>query len=93
MQRSTFIELDIQEATISVAVAIGERGGEVPIGEQCRTAPIMPVGWWRSWRRAAVSCVSAMKLGRTATGCTGNSSRWGSRAAGPRRSRRPRRAR
>lgn len=29
MQGSTFIELDVHKATISVAIAQGERGGEV----------------------------------------------------------------
>ncbi|SEN21171.1 ABC transporter [Paracoccus alcaliphilus] len=41
MQNSTSIGLDVHKATISVAAAQGERGGEVRHGAPCRTGPII----------------------------------------------------
>ncbi|MGV8989030.1 MAG: hypothetical protein ACOH2H_22540 [Cypionkella sp.] len=53
LQNSTFIGPDVHKATISVAVAQGERGGEVCHWGQFRTARIMSTSWWRSWPQIA----------------------------------------
>lgn len=76
MQASTFIGLDVHKTTISVAVAQGERGGEVrhwgTVSHRpdhvCKLVEKLAVG--------IVGCVFAMKQGLAAMVFTGNSPRW-----------------
>lgn len=81
MQGSTFIGLDVHKATISVAVAMGERGREV---RHWGTVPHRPDHIRKLVEKLAASggrCVSATRPGLAATACIGNSSRWGMTAS------------
>jgi transposase len=81
MQDSTFIGLDVHKATISVAVARGERGGEV---RHWGTVPHRPDHVRKLVEKLAQAgggCISATRQGPAAMACTASLSRWGMSAS------------
>ena len=81
IQDDMFTGLDVDKATISVAVAQGKRGGEVRHRGRCRTVPIRFASSWRSWRPVGSGYILAMKQILAATACTGNSPNLGMAAS------------
>ena len=81
MQGSMFIGLDVRKATISVAVAHGERGGEA---RHRGTLPHRPEHVRKLVEKLAAGgggCISAPKRVRADTACTASWSRWGMTAS------------
>jgi len=76
MQDSTFIGLDVHKATISVAVAHGERGGEVRHWGRFHTGQIMFESWWRNWQQDEADCISVTRLARAVMACIASLSKW-----------------
>ena len=77
MQDSIFIGLDVHKATISVAIAKDERGGEV---RHWGTVPHRPDHVRKLVEKLGVNgsrgCISATRRGRVVTACIASSSRW-----------------
>jgi hypothetical protein len=71
-----FIGLDVHKATISVAVAQGERGGELCHWGKFHTARTPSGSWWRNWALMGVTCISAMKPDHVAMACTASLLSW-----------------
>jgi len=79
MQDNTFIRLDVHKATISVAVAQGERGGEV---RHWGTVPNRPDHVRKlAERQAGHGCISAMRRVLAAMAFIVRLSRWGMTAS------------
>ena len=61
MKDSMFIGLDVHKATISVAVADGERGGEVRDWASSPIDRIVSAGLRSNWPPTGSNCISATR--------------------------------